>query len=43
MPPKPDLPKDCREWTEEQRQAIDDYYELQYEKLQPIEQGWGWR
>lgn len=43
MPPRPDIPKDWKQWTKEQQLASEDWYGLQYEKLEPIENGWGWR
>jgi hypothetical protein len=42
IPPKPELPKDYREWTDRQTQLNEDWAELQWDKLQVIEEGWGW-
>jgi hypothetical protein len=43
LPKKPDMPRHHTDWTKEQEQANDAWYELQYEALKPIEAGWGWR
>ena len=42
LPPKPDLPKDWKEWTKAQDKANEAWNDLHYEALQPIEDGWGW-
>lgn len=42
MPPAPTLPPDWKDWTDEQSSANDEWNDLHYEKLKPIEDGWGW-
>lgn len=44
LPPKPDIPYDLRkQWTPEQYKENDDWFDIQYEALRSIGEGWGWR
>lgn len=43
LPPRPELPEDHKSWTPEQEMANDTWFNLQYEAVIEIENGWGWR
>lgn len=43
LPPAPKLPENYKDWTPEQNDANDEWWEIHYDALRPIEEAWGWR